>query len=353
MNDKQYKFGRSTWFAVFILLCMGSTYWGIRVYEKVVAFAQPEALLLVQVFFIWPLAFFLIVYPKTRKAKQVLLPLLGGMLFGSLILTDAEKYVWHYIDMLRWLVVLAFGAGELWVLLMLLRSLVRLRRTATPDNDIAKVMRRAMGDSVGTRLMTAELLMWFYALLSYGKQAYKYQGTRHFFSDRHEENASNQIAFLLIIAVETPIAHFLLAMGSPRAALVASVLSVYGFFWLLGEYRASKLRPISLDSETLYLRMGILGNEQVAVADISDVEICSERFRRRKHLLRRVPAGTQANVRITLRQPTIVQTTFGADTYTLIALAVNEPTQFVALLQSIISNLGGDRHYAEPLASRE
>lgn len=334
MRNKPQELGRRGYFFTFVLLSMAASYWVIRVNGTVVPPTRYEAMLLLQVFLLWPLLFFTLVYPHTRKAKQVLLPLLGGMLFGSLVLPDSAKYAWNYIDMLRWVVIVAFGIGELWALLLLVRALPRLLRTTTPDEDIAELMTRALGDSVPTRFMTAELLMWFYALLSWGTRNFRYRGEQHFHTHSHEGNASTQVGFLVIVGVEMPIAHVFLAMWSEPAAIIAGVISIYGFLWMLGEYRASRLRPVSLDRDHLYIRMGVTGNEQVRIADIAEVASCNERFRGRDGLLRRMPVGTTANIMITLRQPTLIPTTFGTGAYTHIALAVDEPRRLIESLRS-------------------
>ncbi|MBJ7311197.1 hypothetical protein H7U20_13475 [Rugamonas sp. CCM 8940] len=78
-------------------------------------------------------------------------------------------------------------------------------------------------------------------------------------------------------------------------------------------------RQVQIAAEHGSPRMGVIGNERV---------------KRRKLWLRRVPPGTQANVRITLARPTVIGTVFGADTYTVIALALNEPGRFVESLQN-------------------
>ncbi|SFM04532.1 hypothetical protein [Rugamonas rubra] len=330
---------RTAWLAGFVAVSMAANYLALRMPLPPGALQQFELLLLVQVFVLWPLLFFLLRNPQNRKARSAILPVAAGMLFGSLVLPAESKHVWHYIDQLRWVVVLGFGAGELWVMLILFRSLGKLRSSTTPDTDIAEAMRGALGDKAGTRLLTVELLMWFYALLSWRAKDYRYAGREHFSIHRHEGNASNQVGFLVVLGVEIPFVHFFVWLWSPTAALVLTGLSLYGFAWMLGEYRATLLRPVSVDEQDLHLRYGLLGDERVPLSAIDAVERCAIRLRRRRGLLRRTPAGGTANVRIALRPMTQIAGLFGTKDYDTIVLAVDDPARFIDALRARLEHV--------------
>lgn len=329
---------RAAWLAGFVAVSMAANYLALRMPLPPGALQQFELVLLLQVFLLWPLMFFLLANPQSRKARSMVLPITAGMLFGSVALPTESKHVWHYIDQLRWVVVLAFGAAELWVMLTLFRSLGKLRSSTTPDTDIADTMRGALGDKAGTRLLTVELLMWFYALLSWRAKEYRYDGVEHFSIHRHEGNASNQVGFLVVLGAEIPLVHFFVWLWSPTAALVLSGLSLYGLVWMLGEYRATLLRPVSVNEQDLHLRYGLLGDERVPLSAIDAVEPCAIRLRRRHGLLRRTPAGGTANVRIALKPMTRIAGPLGTKAYDTIVLAVDEPARFVDSLRARLEN---------------
>ncbi len=69
-----------------------------------------------------------------------------------------------------------------------------------------------------------------------------------------------------------------------------------------------------------------------------DVERSNQVFRRRPGLLRRVPAGGTANLLIRLRPATRVQTCLGEDTYSLLALAVDEPDRFITSIKAKLAS---------------
>ncbi len=301
-----------------------------------------ERNLLLQVFVLWPLLFFWLVYPVTRKARQLLLPLMLGMLFGSLVLPAASKQWWIHIDALRWLVLAVLVVGELWVIVLLLRSLTTLRGSEAPEDLIREVVSRQFGAGIGGRLVSTELMMWFYALFSWKAERYAFAGDEFFSVHRHQGNAENQKGFLMLIGAEIPLAHGLLWFWSPTGALVVTALSIYGFIWLLGEYRATLLRPVSIDAEFLYLRYGLLGNERIPLAAVAGAMPWNTPVPRQRGVLRHKGAGIP-NVRIDLREPTWVETTLGQREISQVFIAVDQPSRLINSLEATIARCHAER----------
>jgi hypothetical protein len=67
-------------------------------------------------------------------------------------------------------------------------------------------------------------------------------------------------AILVMAAVELIGVHILLQMWSETAALIHVVLSGYGLFWLVGDYRAMRRRPHELRDSGLRVRYGLRWN---------------------------------------------------------------------------------------------
>ena len=51
--------------------------------------------------------------------------------------------------------------------------------------------------------------------------------------------------------------HILVTRWSAKAAWALTALTVYSLLWILADYRATRLRPILLDDDTLCLRTGL------------------------------------------------------------------------------------------------
>jgi len=295
--------------------------------------AEIELALLAQVFVLWPLLFAWLVYPVTRKARHLLLPVTVGMLFGSLMLPQDWKYYWTAIDPLRWLLAALLVAGEVWVIALLLRSLARLRGSDRPEDGMREIVEQRLGPGTLTRLISAELLMWFYALLSWRSHSYRFVGDEFFSVHRHQGNADNQKGFLILIGAEIPLAHGLLWLWSPRSAWIVTALSLYGYCWLLGEHRATLLRPVSIDTEFLYLRYGLLGDERIPLAAIDSVRNWSNPVPRQHGVLRHKGGGIP-NLQIVLHRPTAIDTVFGPREFRTAFIAVDEPGRLIKAIEA-------------------
>ena len=84
------------------------------------------------------------------------------------------------------------------------------------------------------------------------------------------------IALLLIIAVETITLHVLLAKWSSTAAWILTLLSMYSGFQIFGFLKSMPKRPISIESDKLFLRYGIMTEATIAIKDIERVEVSSK-----------------------------------------------------------------------------
>lgn len=311
-------------------------FWLIRTPAMHGAAQFYETALLLQVFVLWPLLFFALVYPVTQKARHLLLPLSLGVLFGSLVLPTDWKHYWQHLDQLRWVLAAVLVLGELWVIALLLRSLSKLRGSERPEDVIREVVERQLGPGLVTRLIGIELMMWFYALLSWRSHGYRFDGDEFFSVHRHQGNADNQKGFLMLIGAEIPLAHGLLWFWNPTAALLVTALSVYGFVWLLGEYRATQLRPVSIDRDTLYLRYGLLGNERIPLRYIARVEPWNTPVARQRGVLRHKGGGIP-NLRIELERPTAIERVFGSSEYQTLYIAVDDPARLIQALQAAMA----------------
>jgi hypothetical protein len=61
---------------------------------------------------------------------------------------------------------------------------------------------------------------------------------------------------VITLAEAVPI-HILVTRWSPLVAWGLTVLSAYGMFWFLADWRATRLRPHLLDAEALQIRTGL------------------------------------------------------------------------------------------------
>ena len=124
-------------------------------------------------------------------------------------------------------------------------------------------------------------------------------------------------------------------------ALIITIITAYGLLWMIGEYRATIKRPISIGNESLYVRYGLLGNTKVNLRSIENVQTVGGRVRWRKEIIRHVAAGS-ANVKLELKKSTSLKNVLGIEqNIEAVYLAVDSPRPFIEALKDAIAKAQG------------
>lgn len=293
----------------------------------------------------WPIGFdFLLLLPlmylwinrkQGRQAFIGAIALFGvGVLLGSWILPDESKNAWLVLEQLRFIVLVGIVLTQALLIFLMIREVMAKQASHNLDIAVDEAIGHRFGREGLANLMRIEARMWLYALLRKPIK-HEFPGEQHFYYHLHQGNASNQQAFLILIGAEIPIAHLLLHLYSPTLALFITATSLYGFIFLLAEYRATLYRPISLVGEKLHIRCGVIGDQDVLFRDIASVKNSEGRIRRAPRRLRFT--GTQhANVQIQLKPDTCLDTLFGKKPIDEIYLALDNPTSFITAIRSRI-----------------
>lgn len=117
-----------------------------------------------------------------------------------------------------------------------------------------------------------EKRFWLYALMTRAPKQDSFDGTLHFGSGKQNGNASTWLGWAIVNLVPVPIIHVLLQQRSPLAAWLTTFSCLMGSVWLWAEFRAAKIRPISIDDEFFYLRYGLSTDRKIERASILDVK---------------------------------------------------------------------------------
>lgn len=175
---------------------------------------------------------------------------------------------------LEWL---AAPAELLLVGYLLIRALASARRlrAAGAGGDVFEGLREGAREVLGSRAV-AEVLAFEVAILHYALFAWRsapdVAGARTVLGHhRRVGYGAVLVGLMLAMAVEIVPVHLLLSLWSPTAAWVLTGLSLYGFLWLIGDYRALRLRPSVVRGDVLELRLGLRWNARVPLASIRAV----------------------------------------------------------------------------------
>lgn len=265
-------------------------------------FPLPDWALLVDFSLTLPLLHYALFRPAFKKWLLRCAQIIGfGILLGSLIIPPSSRIIWPWLEMARSAVLALLIPFELAVFACIAYAIWKLARL---DGDIDNVMRSAinerLGKSISTSLVVFEVRVWLYAL---GKLKHiHYAGTRHFTYARQQGNASNQLGFIIAVLFELPLVHILLHfIWSPGGALIASALSAWGLLYLVAEYRATSLRPVSIADHALLIRYGIFSADaEIPWQHIRSIDQVQQKIKRQAGVRRYKQMG-ELNVVIRLQ----------------------------------------------------
>jgi hypothetical protein len=80
------------------------------------------------------------------------------------------------------------------------------------------------------------------------------------------------ICIFVLLAAESIGVHLLIQTWSVRTAWVVTLLDLYGAVWLLGDYHAMRLRPITIDEQSLHVRFGFRWSISIPLSAIAAIE---------------------------------------------------------------------------------
>lgn len=294
----------------------------------------PEWTVAVDVFLLVPALYLLLVRPPVKRALLATFALVSlGVLAGSWIIPDDQKDAWRLLEQVRWVYLGVLVTLQLALLTTVLTDIVRACAAPNLEAAVNAIILKRVKDEGIARLLQADARMWMYLFI---RDPHRFQIPQPaFLGARHDANAANQLAFVVLVAAEIPIAHVLLHLYDPTLAMGVSALSAYGLAFLYAEYRATLLRATTLEVHGLHIRSGVLGDVVVPYVAIASVERASQRPRRAKHALRFVGTAT-ANVTLVLREGTELQTLFGLRRVGRVHLAIDEPGRLCEALASRI-----------------
>lgn len=132
---------------------------------------------------------------------------------------------------------------------------------ADPLEAIRARLSDALGDGIPARLLSSELAALWFATAGWrsragqagrpgqagGARAYAYgRGAGALYG-----------AVMGAVVVETLVVHLLVSRWSEAAAWGLTALGVYTVLWILADFRATRLRPVTVDDDVLVLRTGL------------------------------------------------------------------------------------------------
>ncbi len=320
------------WFWAGVAVLIAGNAWLARIHPS----PTPEWPVAFDLLLLLPFAYWWVHRKRGRAALVGAAALFGtGILVGGWIVPTGSQVWWPWLQQLRYVGLFAVLLVQAGLLSVLVREVVRAQQGQNLELALDDAISRRLGRTGIASVLRLEARMWLYALVRRPVR-HAFAGDAHFHVHLQQGNASNQGAFLLLIAVEVPVMHVIVHLFNPLAAIIVSALSVYGFIFLWAEYRATRLRPVSATATCLQIRYGVAGDVAVPWACIASVTRHSGLARRATGRMRFIGMGA-ANVRIGLRRGTRLPGLLGEREVDEVLLGIDEPERFIACLHARIS----------------
>jgi hypothetical protein len=160
---------------------------------------------------------------------------------------------------------------DLVTLWMIARGLIRLRGDAASDGDVPAriegITREILGNGKAAAFVALEVSSFYYGLFCWKKPA-----APGFSVYRRSGWDTVLVCILVLIGAESIGVHLLIQTWSVRAAWIVTLLDLYGAIWLIGDYHALRLRPITIDETTLHVRFGFRWSVSIPLQTIAAIE---------------------------------------------------------------------------------
>jgi hypothetical protein len=268
-----------------------------------------------------PLLFIVLVARGARKWVGITPVVLASLVGAGLVLPVSYRAA---LPVLRLLVLPA----ELATVAFVVQRVRRGFRDLGTEGDVVDRLDRALSAAVPyprlARVLAYEISVLYFGIFSWRDRPEAFRG-RAFSYHRAGSYGAIVFALMIVSACEIVGAHLAVSHASPAAAWLLTVLGLYGVVWLLGDYQASRLRPLVIGPDVLLVRLGLRWHLPIPHSDIAAVLPITNPTpskRRPGHL--HAALLTRPQLVIKLRRPLLAQGPYGiTKSVTTVSLAAD------------------------------
>ena len=192
-----------------------------------------------------------------------------------------------------------------------------------------------------SKLAAAELVTMWYALLSWKKKLTAEEEASAFTYHKKSGYASFVWVMLGVSVIEIVAVHLLLTQVNAILALIVVVLSIYTMLWLLGDLRASALRPVKIGKEFLEVNAGLRVSAQVPLEMIESIDTKEPSFDKKEVL--NLGIMDECNSWIILKEAVEIEGLLGIKkSRRAIGLTIDDAARFRSTLKEALSHQKGE-----------
>jgi hypothetical protein len=280
-----------------------------------------------------PLLYYALVVRTRRAAPATLVPLfVVCMLVARMVVPPAHRAFLGDLALLRFPLAIAT--------ITLLATRVR-RGIAAAANEtdvlqrVERICREAFAGDRIARSITTEVAAVYLGLFGWRLPEPAPSGVPSTTFHRRSGWGSIVACILVMFAAEGIGVHLFVQRWSHRGAWILTILDIWGFVWLIGDYHAFRVRPLLVTDDAIQLRFGFRWTATIPRDNVLSVERLApgadEKLRRTRTYLR-LAIFDEPEYLITLREPVRVHGIAGITrTVTSIGIFPDDPAVVDAL----------------------
>ncbi len=281
-----------------------------------------------------PLLFYLLLVRKKFLPLTSILPVcILTLLVLRLILPSSEQSILRFSDFLIPAIELSVAVFLLFKLRNVIRDVRRARRESLYFVDALRI---GLGKSVKSDFVAAIAATEVSILyLVFAGWFARFRTSRPDVSvhSYHRKSSFLFWPLMALVIVETFGLHLVISIWTQTGAWVFTSISIYTLLWMVGHIHASRLQPVIVDDQYIYLRTGLVWRGQIALSNVSVVRK-STRADRQTDGFVNVSLLGDPDVVIVLKDPETLEGLFARKKEArIVGIALDDP-------EAIVENVG-------------
>jgi hypothetical protein len=283
----------------------------------------------------FPVAYYLLLMRPLKLKKRSLFLVTSCCLAVAYFILPAHQQ--GYIAQIKKLTMLAELGLLVYAVSKIKRinSLYKLLKAAEPYNPylLRKSMVTVLGDVLAIKLMASEISMLKFGLMPFRKKETIPSATAGYSIHKDAGYIALFSIFMFACFAELIGFHLLIAHYSNTAAIIISILSVYGIVIIVGDLAAIIKKPVLVLPDKLILRTGIRWVADVERGNILSVEKLRTGFEPDKDTFSGGILKSSINICFTFAQPVSVERVYSKTvSVTKIVMTVDDADKLIAEL---------------------
>ena len=273
--------------ALFVLFVLSFLFWLSR---SVFFTKAPQTLALavtLDLVITLPVIYFLAVRKRNIPNISVIPFTVLMLVLGSFIIPMSYH---KYLDLAKMILIPAAELFAIGYLVYTTRSIIaEYKKAGNKNTDFLSALKigvkKIIRNNKISEIMSTEIAVMYYAFIMRIKNKSLNDSPNVFPYTKRNGSAAIVAALCFVILVEAVALHVLVSQWNFLAAWILTFSSLYVLVHLIGNYRASKARPILIEDNMLILRSGLLSEISLPYNMIEDISLSSKDLPyKQKHL---------------------------------------------------------------------